>query len=160
MCAIEFDNLMEGEHNKLLLVGYYGYNASYRPAEKALVCEMHKWIWDQKAAFRRNNPRAPVILAGDTNAATRTAIDTDSEAADDEMELDSCTIDHLEAMGLIGVGLTSVSMVPSAIGPVKAMLRTLDRQKLWTFMEPLLRSPLHTLRPELLEFAQRNGVAL
>mgnify|MGYP003852166081 CR=1 FL=1 len=66
----------------------------------------------------------------------------------------------LEAMGLIGVGLTSVSMVPSAIGPVKAMLRTLDRQKLWTFMEPLLRSPLHTLRPELLEFAQRNGVAL
>ena len=101
VCAIEFDNLMEGEHNKLLLVGYYGYNASYRPAEKALVCEMHRWIWDQKAAFRRKNPRAPVILAGDTNAATRTAIDTDSEAADDEMELDSCTIDHLEAMGLI-----------------------------------------------------------
>ena len=66
----------------------------------------------------------------------------------------------LEAMGLIGVGLTSVSMVPSAIGPVKAMLRTLDRQKLWTFMEPLLKSPLHTLRPELLEFAQRNGVVL
>ena len=63
-------------------------------------------------------------------------------------------------MGLIGVGLTSVSMVPSAIGPVKAMLRTLDRQKLWTFMEPLLKSPLHTLRPELLEFAQRNGVVL
>ena len=46
------------------------------------------------------------------------------------------------------------------IGPVKAMLRTLDRQKLWTFMEPLLKSPLHTLRPELLEFAQRNGVVL
>ena len=66
----------------------------------------------------------------------------------------------LEAMGLIGVGLTSVSMVPSAIGPVKAMLRTLDRQKLWAFMEPLLKSPLHTLRPELLEFAQRNGVVL
>uniref|UniRef100_UPI0035B33653 putative PEP-binding protein n=1 Tax=Aestuariivirga sp. TaxID=2650926 RepID=UPI0035B33653 len=66
----------------------------------------------------------------------------------------------LEAMGLIGVGLNSISMVPSAIGPVKAMLRSLDRQKLWTFMEPLLKSPLHTLRPELLEFAQRNGVVL
>ena len=66
----------------------------------------------------------------------------------------------LEAMGLIGVGLNSISMVPSAIGPVKAMLRTLDRQKLWKFMEPLLKSPLHTLRPELLEFAQRNGVVL
>ena len=66
----------------------------------------------------------------------------------------------LEAMGLMGVGLTSISMVPSAIGPVKAMVRSLDRQKLWTFMEPLLNSPLHTLRPDLLEFAQRNGVVL
>ena len=61
---------------------------------------------------------------------------------------------------VIGVGLNSISMVPSAIGPVKAMLRTLDRQKLWNFMQPLLKSPLHTLRPELLEFAQRNGVVL
>jgi phosphotransferase system enzyme I (PtsP) len=66
----------------------------------------------------------------------------------------------LEAMGLIGIGLTSISMVPSAIGPVKAMVRSLDRAKLWKFMEPLLHSPLHTIRPELMEFAQRNGVAL
>jgi phosphotransferase system enzyme I (PtsP) len=66
----------------------------------------------------------------------------------------------LEAMGLIGVGLTSISMVPSAVGPVKAMVRSLDQPKLWAFMEPLLRSPLHSLRPELLEFAQRNGVVL
>jgi phosphotransferase system enzyme I (PtsP) len=66
----------------------------------------------------------------------------------------------LEAMGLIGIGLTSISMVPSGIGPVKAMIRSLDRDKLWTFLEPRLNSALHTLRPELLEFAQRNGVAL
>jgi phosphotransferase system, enzyme I, PtsP len=66
----------------------------------------------------------------------------------------------LEAMGLIGIGLTSISMVPSAIGPVKAMVRSLDAAKLWAFMEPLLRSPLHSIRPELLEFAQRNGVIL
>ena len=66
----------------------------------------------------------------------------------------------LEAMGLIGVGLTSISMVPSAIGPVKAMVRSLDRAKLWTFMAPLLNSPLHSIRPELMEFAQRNGVVL
>jgi phosphotransferase system enzyme I (PtsP) len=63
-------------------------------------------------------------------------------------------------MGLIGVGLTSISMVPSAVGPVKAMVRSLDRAKLWSFMEPLLRSPLHSLRPELMEFAQRNAVVL
>jgi phosphotransferase system enzyme I (PtsP) len=45
----------------------------------------------------------------------------------------------LEDMGLIGVGLTSISMGPSAVGPVKAMVRSLDRAKLWSFMEPLLR---------------------
>ncbi|MBI3673350.1 MAG: phosphoenolpyruvate--protein phosphotransferase [Rhizobiales bacterium] len=66
----------------------------------------------------------------------------------------------LEAMGLVGIGLTSISMVPSAIGPVKAMILSLDRARLWAFLEPLLRSPLHSLRPELLEFAQRNGVVL
>ncbi|MCA9266753.1 MAG: hypothetical protein KDA60_23005, partial [Planctomycetales bacterium] len=62
----------------------------------------------------------------------------------------------LEAMGLIGIGLDSISMVPSAIGPVKAMVRSLDREKLWKFMEPLLSSSLHTIRPDLMEFAHRN----
>jgi phosphotransferase system, enzyme I, PtsP len=64
----------------------------------------------------------------------------------------------LEAMGLVGVGLTSMSMVPSGVGPVKAMIRTLDQAKLWAFMQPLLASGLHSLRGDLLEFAQRNGV--
>ena len=66
----------------------------------------------------------------------------------------------LEAMGLVGVGLTSMSMVPSGIGPVKAMIRTLDQAKLWKFMEPLLQSPVHSLRGDLMEFAQRNGVEI
>ena len=66
----------------------------------------------------------------------------------------------LEAMGLIGIGLTSISMVPAAIGPVKAMILSLDRARLWDHMRPLLTSPLHSIRAELLEFAQRNGVVL
>jgi phosphotransferase system, enzyme I, PtsP len=66
----------------------------------------------------------------------------------------------LEAMGLVGIGLTSMSMVPSGIGPVKAMIRTLDQAKLWGFMEPLMRSPAHSLRGDLMEFAGRNGVVL
>ena len=64
----------------------------------------------------------------------------------------------LEAMGLIGVGLTSMSMVPSGIGPVKAMIRTVDQAKLWAFMEPLVNSSLHSIRPELARFAKDNGV--
>ena len=64
----------------------------------------------------------------------------------------------LEALGLLGIGFTSISMVPSAIGPVKAMVMALERQKLWDFMQPLLASPAHSIRGDLLEFAQRNGV--
>jgi phosphotransferase system, enzyme I, PtsP len=66
----------------------------------------------------------------------------------------------LEAMGLVGIGMTSMSMVPSGIGPVKSMIRTLDQKKLWAFMEPLMRSPAHSLRGDLMEFAGRNGVVL
>jgi phosphotransferase system, enzyme I, PtsP len=66
----------------------------------------------------------------------------------------------LEAMGLVGIGMTSMSMVPYGIGPVKSMIRTLDQKKLWAFMEPLLRSPSHSLRGDLMEFAARNGVVL
>ena len=64
----------------------------------------------------------------------------------------------LEAMGLIGVGLTSMSMVPSGIGPVKAMIRSVDQAKLWAFMKPLLNSGLHSIRPELANFAKSQGV--
>jgi phosphotransferase system enzyme I (PtsP) len=66
----------------------------------------------------------------------------------------------LEAMGLVGIGMTSMSMVPSGIGPVKAMIRSLDQNKLWGFMQPLLKSPLHSLRGDLMEFANRNGVVI
>ncbi len=66
----------------------------------------------------------------------------------------------LEAMGLVGVGLTSMSMVPSGVGAVKAMIRSLDQAKLWAFMQPLLASGIHSLRGDMMEFAQRNGVEI
>jgi phosphotransferase system enzyme I (PtsP) len=64
----------------------------------------------------------------------------------------------LEAMALIGLGLTSVSMAPAAIGPVKAMILSLDRAKLWSFMEPLLESGEASIRAELKTFADQNRV--
>ncbi len=64
----------------------------------------------------------------------------------------------LEAMGLVGVGMISMSMVPSGVGPVKAMIRSLDQQKLWAFMKPLLSSGKHSLRADLAGFAKANGV--
>jgi phosphotransferase system, enzyme I, PtsP len=66
----------------------------------------------------------------------------------------------LEAMGLVGIGLTSMSMVPYGIGPVKAMIRSLDQKKLNDFMQPLLNSGIHSLRGDLHEFASRNGVVV
>jgi phosphotransferase system, enzyme I, PtsP len=63
-------------------------------------------------------------------------------------------------MGLVGIGLTSMSMVPYGIGPVKAMIRSLDQKKLNEFMQPLLNSGHHSLRGDLHEFAGRNGVVV
>ena len=61
--------------------------------------------------------------------------------------------------GLARANINDLQQV-HGIGPVKAMVRSLDQAKLWAFIKPLLNSPLHSIRPELLEFAQRNGVAL
>ena len=64
----------------------------------------------------------------------------------------------LEAMALIGLGLRSLSMSSASIGPVKAMLRRLDARLLACRMDGWLDRPDHSLRPELLAFAQANGV--
>jgi phosphotransferase system enzyme I (PtsP) len=66
----------------------------------------------------------------------------------------------IEAMALIGLGLTSVSMAPAAIGPVKATILSLDRAKLWSFMEPLLGSGEASIRAELKTFADQNRVVV
>jgi phosphotransferase system enzyme I (PtsP) len=66
----------------------------------------------------------------------------------------------LEAMALAGIGLVSLSMVPSAVGPVKNMLLTLDRQKLWADMKPLLSSAKHSLRDELTAWANDHKVEI
>jgi phosphotransferase system enzyme I (PtsP) len=66
--------------------------------------------------------------------------------------------DPLDAMALIGVGLRNLSMNPSAIGPVKMMVRSLRLAALEAFMEPLLAAPDHSLRGKLAAFARDHGV--
>jgi phosphotransferase system enzyme I (PtsP) len=66
----------------------------------------------------------------------------------------------LEAMALIGLGLTSISMAPAAIGPIKTMILSTDRAKLWAFMEPLLAKPGHSLRLALTSYAKSQGIRL
>jgi phosphotransferase system enzyme I (PtsP) len=66
----------------------------------------------------------------------------------------------LEAMALLGLGFTSVSMTPAAIGPVKAMLLSLDVGKLGPFMRERLAAGEENLRAALQRWAEDNGVAI
>jgi phosphotransferase system, enzyme I, PtsP len=66
----------------------------------------------------------------------------------------------LEALALAAIGITRLSMQPHAIGPVKAMLLSLDRAQAARFIRPLLASPARTLRPALEAYASDNAVAL
>ena len=64
----------------------------------------------------------------------------------------------LEAMTLLALGFTSLSMQASMIGPVKMMTRTLDTRALRPLVLELCGSSHSTARPLLIEFAERHGI--
>ncbi len=64
----------------------------------------------------------------------------------------------LEAMALLACGIRSLSMPPSAIGPVKAMLRTLNVRDLATYLDYVCTEPVHSIRLPLERFAKDHGV--
>jgi phosphotransferase system, enzyme I, PtsP len=66
----------------------------------------------------------------------------------------------LEAMALIGIGIERLSITPAAIGPVKAMIRSLDLGKLRSEMTQLLVTPPADMRATLSAFAEQNLVEL
>lgn len=66
----------------------------------------------------------------------------------------------LEAMALIGLGIDRLSITPAAIGPVKAMIRSLDVGKLRAALPALLATPPADMRVALDEWAREAGVEL
>ena len=68
----------------------------------------------------------------------------------------------ISAMALLGVGFRSVSMSPSSIGPVKAMLRELPLGELTEWMEKALanNSSKTDIRAGLVEFAKSHDIPL
>ena len=64
----------------------------------------------------------------------------------------------LEAMALVGLGFTSLSMHASTIGPIKMMLRALDTRLLRPMLLELCRSPANTTRDALVEFAEAHKI--
>jgi phosphotransferase system enzyme I (PtsP) len=64
----------------------------------------------------------------------------------------------LEAMALLGLGLTAISMAPAALGPVKTMVLALDRSKLKALMESLFAHPRPSMRAQLQDFAKAEHI--
>ena len=66
----------------------------------------------------------------------------------------------LEAMALIGLGFRSISMAPASVGPVKAMVLSLDAGDLGRRLDELLESRDTSLREDLKRFAAEHGVQI
>lgn len=64
----------------------------------------------------------------------------------------------LEAMALVGLGFTSLSMAPMAIGPVKAMLLGLDANDIRHHIDELLSDNVLNIRAALVRFASERKI--
>ncbi|WKW49624.1 phosphoenolpyruvate--protein phosphotransferase [Rhodomicrobium lacus] len=64
----------------------------------------------------------------------------------------------VDAMALIGLGFRSISMAPASVGPIKAMVLSLDTQKLAETLNGLVEGNCPTIRRELTEFARKENI--
>lgn len=64
----------------------------------------------------------------------------------------------LDALALLGVGIRSISASASAMGPLKAMIRTTDSANVADYMQYLLQSDAPTIRQSLAAYAQDHGI--
>ncbi len=66
----------------------------------------------------------------------------------------------LDAMALIGLGFRDISVAPPAVGPVKAMIRSLSLAPLAGYLDSLYDLPQHSVREKLRAFALDHGVMI
>jgi phosphotransferase system enzyme I (PtsP) len=66
----------------------------------------------------------------------------------------------LEAMALIGIGAENFSITPAGVGPVKAMVRSLDAAALRARFDQLLARPPKDMRKALTDWARRHSVTI
>jgi len=66
----------------------------------------------------------------------------------------------LEAMALVGIGVRRLSITPVAVGPIKAMIRSLDAGEISRAMERLLAKPPEDFRATLARWAEKHQVAM
>ena len=63
-------------------------------------------------------------------------------------------------MALVGLGYRSLSMPPAAVGPVKAMVRSVEIDALERYLREQIRSSRRSIRENLLSFARDHGIAV
>ena len=66
----------------------------------------------------------------------------------------------LEAMALIGIGAENFSITPAGVGPVKAMIRSLDAAAARSRLDQLLAKPPKDMRKALSDWARRHSVTI
>jgi phosphotransferase system enzyme I (PtsP) len=66
----------------------------------------------------------------------------------------------LEAMALIGIGAEKFSITPAGVGPVKAMVRSLDASEVRARLDQLLARPPRDMRKALTDWARRHSVTI
>src|SRR3954468_181900 len=66
----------------------------------------------------------------------------------------------LEAMALVGIGAENFSIPPAGVGPVKAMVRSLDAAAARARLDQLLARPPKDMRKALTDWAKRQSVTI
>jgi phosphotransferase system enzyme I (PtsP) len=66
----------------------------------------------------------------------------------------------LEAMALIGIGVRRLSITPAGVGPVKAMIRSLDARAAGAQLDRMLKTPPADFRATLSGWAEKHKVAI
>jgi phosphotransferase system enzyme I (PtsP) len=66
----------------------------------------------------------------------------------------------IEAMALVALGFRSISMAPASVGPVKAMILSLDAGALRERINEWLETKATSLREDLKHFAAEKGVQI
>src|SRR3954470_11496071 len=66
----------------------------------------------------------------------------------------------LEAMALVGIGAENFSITPAGVGPIKAMVRSLDAAAARSRLDQLLEHPPRDMRRALTDWARRHSVTI
>ena len=62
---------------------------------------------------------------------------------------------RLEALALLGLGITRLSITPAAVGPIKELVRKVDMKEIGQAMAGWLASPPPDMRARLAEMGRR-----